>query len=158
MLMAEAEPQNVQSEGRPGGWTTQRVIQVAAFVLIGLIVLLFLFAFLLALGNAEGAASFMGYFRDLLMIVLSLQAILIFAGLAIFFVQLARFFNTLNHEVKPLTDEAKSALTTVKQTTQFVAKHGAEPFIQTQSFLAGLIAFLRELFQWRRLFRRKDTP
>lgn len=91
MLMAEAEPQNVQSEGRPGGWTTQRVIKVAAFVLIGLIVLLFLFAFLLALGNAEGAASFMGYFRDLLMIVLSLQAILIFAGLAIFFVQLALF-------------------------------------------------------------------
>ncbi|MDW8173717.1 MAG: hypothetical protein RML73_14670 [Anaerolineae bacterium] len=136
----------------------QRAIKVAAFVLIGLVVALFFFAFILALGNAEGAASFMGYFRDLLMIVLSLQGILIFAGLAIFFVQLARFFNLLNHEMKPLAEEAKSALATVKQTTQFVTKHGVEPFIQTQSFLAGLVAFLRELFRWRKLFRKKETP
>jgi len=156
--MTELPTEQIQPQTAETRWTSERIIKLATLIPAALLVLLFFFVFVLALGNAEGAASFMGYFRDLLLIVLSLQGILIFVSLSVFLVQIARFFNMLNHEVRPLTEEAKSALATVKQTTQFVAKHGAEPFIQTQSFLAGLIAFLRELLQWRKLFRKKEMP
>jgi len=152
-----AETEVTEASASEASWTAERVVKWAAVGLIGLVVVLFFFAFVVALGNAEGAASFMGYFRNLLLIVLTLQGILIFAGLAVLFIQMARFFNLLSHEMKPLSEEARSALATVKQTTQFVAKHGSEPLIQVQAFLAGLSAFVRELLRWRHLFRRKDA-
>ena len=138
---------------KQSAWTLTRAVTAAAIVLIALILGLFVLALIVALSNAEGAASFMTYVKDILVIVAVMQLILIVTALAVFIIQLARFFNLLYHEVKPMTEETKATLATMRQTTEFIAKRGTEPIIQAQSFMAGLIAFLREIFRFGRLFK-----
>ena len=119
-------------------------------------VVLFLVALVAALQNAEGAASFFGYLRDLVSISLTLTGLLIMIGLGVILIQAARFVNLLRSEVKPITHDAQEAAKNVKTTSEFVQKQAVEPIIQSQAFLAGLLRFLREIVSITRLLRRRD--
>jgi hypothetical protein len=126
-------------------------------IVIGVLYLgLFLFALVMALMNAEGAASFFGYLRDLISIALTLTGLLIMIGLGVILIQAARFVNLLRSEVKPITDDAQEAAKNVKTTSEFVQKEAVEPIIQSQAFFAGLLKFLREIVSITRLLRRRD--
>ncbi|MCU0514208.1 MAG: hypothetical protein MUE40_16755 [Anaerolineae bacterium] len=142
-------------EDTGGGWSFQRVMIGSVLTLIGLIVLLFVVALVIALTtDAAEAASRMSYLRDLVSIVLSVQIILVIAGVGVLIFQVARFVNLLRSEVKPITEDAKQMLTTARTTGAFVAKHTTEPIIKTQSFFAGLFTFLREIVRLGRILKR----
>ncbi|MCA9885463.1 MAG: hypothetical protein KC546_12530 [Anaerolineae bacterium] len=133
-------------------WTLNRIVMLAAGVPIGLVILLFLIALgIVFFGDPEWWAIRMQYFRDLGLIVLTLNGILIVTGLAILVLQIARFVNLLSSEVKPMTDDARSTLAEVRATTAFVGKHTVQPFVRIQAFFVGALAFLRELLKLRRL-------
>ena len=126
-------------------------------VLIGVVYLLvFVAALVIALINADGAASFFGYVRDLITIALMMTGILIVIGVGVILTQVARFVNLLRSEVKPITHDAQEAAKNVKTTSQFVQKQAVEPIIKSQAFLAGLLRFLREITSITRLLRQRD--
>lgn len=151
------------TEQQSGRWTIGRVVTLAVVGLVGLVVLLFLVALLLAVADPDRAAALISYFRDLVTIVLTIQGILIITALGILVLQIARFVNLLMSETRPIIDDAQAAAQTAKSTATFVSKNVREPLIRIQAALTGLLTFFKELFRIRRAIRpdkkkqEKDT-
>jgi hypothetical protein len=157
--MAEAKATlpatTTQQEESDSSWFTFNralIIGVAAF--IGIFVLVFACGFISAIVWNESAASFFRYFRDLMTIGLTMSGIAIVVGIGILVMQIARFVNLIRSEIKPITDDTKQAIRNVRVTSEFVQKHAVEPIIQFQSFLVGLVAFLREIVLLSKLWQR----
>lgn len=143
------------SQTDEGGWSLTRTVVIFAGGFILLIVALFLISFVIALfGDPQILALRMQYFRDLALIVLATQGILIVTALAILVIQVARLVNLLRSEAKPITEDAQQALQNVRATTEFVYREGVAPVVGMKAFVAGLKTFLLELFRIRRLMRR----
>jgi ABC-type multidrug transport system fused ATPase/permease subunit len=153
----DTQAQTAENENTQSWWTFQRIVIAAVAAFIGIYVLLFLIGFVSALIWNEGAAAFFRYFRDLITIGLALSSMMVFVGIGILIAQVARFVNLLRSEVKPLGEDAKQALRNVRVTSEFVQKHAVEPIIRIQAFLAGIIAFLREIVLITQLLQRRDN-
>lgn len=145
------------SEEQNSGWTLMRMMYVAVGGLIGLIVLTFVIGLVLVLADAAYWAPIVQVIRDILTIILTVQGIFIIAASGVLVAQVARFVNLLRSEVKPITDDAKHAMRNVRTTTEFVKKQAVEPIIRTQSFMAGLVVFLREIARFSRVLQRNQT-
>lgn len=143
---------NSESNSR---WTFNRILILATVGLVVLILLPFIIGLIVAIADPNGAAGFFEYVKNLLIIALSIQGILIVAGVAILVVQVARFVNLLRSEVKPITDDTRDVVRNVKVTTEFATKEGVRPIVQAQSFFAGLWVFTREIFKINRIVKRK---
>lgn len=151
-------PDSSPEEESESRWTLTRVVSYFAIGLIALFVLLFVFALIVALtSDIRSASALFQYIRDLVTIVLSIQVILIISATAILIVQVAWFVNLLRSEVKPIIEDTQDAVRNVRVTTEFVGKQTREPLIKINAFVAGLIAFLRELFRFRRVMRPSDS-
>jgi hypothetical protein len=133
-----------------------RVAGLTAAVLIGLIVLIFLAGLILALSTGvEQTSLTVQVIRDLFIIALAFQGILIIAALAILIVQVARLINLLQNEIMPILENTKETVTTAKGTVEFVGSNLAEPVLKLNGFLAALAVIIRELFGIRRALRRE---
>ncbi|MDQ7025544.1 MAG: hypothetical protein Q9P01_10150 [Anaerolineae bacterium] len=146
-----------EDESTASWWTFKRAIIVAFSIFVGTYVLIFLIGLVAAIIWNESAASFFRYFRDLMTIALAISSAMIVIATGILIVQIARFINLIRSEVKPITDDTKQAIRNVRVTSEFVQKHAVEPIIQVQSFLAGLIAFLREIILISQVLQRRDS-
>jgi membrane protein implicated in regulation of membrane protease activity len=143
-------------------WTFGRVAALAAMLMILPVVALFVTALVLAMVNAEGSAAFFSYLRDILIVAMCLQGVLVVVALAVLIVQVARFVNLLRSEARPLAEHARETLKTVRSTTQFVSEQAVEPIVSAKSWLTGIKTFFALMTNTRALvalFRsRKDRP
>ena len=85
--------------------------------------------------------------RDVFLLILILEIVLVIAALAILMLQAAGFLIMLKTEVKPVLDNARETTRLSKATAQFINSNAVDPLIQIKSFLTGLLAFLRELIR-----------
>lgn len=148
-----AESSETQSTKKTG-WSMTRIAAVATGFLVGLLVLLFVFALILAIADVERAGQIIQLVRDYLIIVILLEGILILFAIAVLMVQIARSVNLVQNEVKPILETTQETLNTVKGSAEFMSKNAAEPMIRASSFFSGLWVFLRELGGLRRAVRR----
>jgi hypothetical protein len=140
---------------KPNRWTMQRIIMIAAAALGGVIVLLFVTGLLLALlSDVQATAPRIQIVRDIFIIVMSLEFILIIGALAILILQVARLVNLLQNEVKPVLENTQEAVNSAKGTVEFVGNNVTEPVVRVGSFLAGAGVFVREVGGIRRAIRR----
>ena len=138
------------SGGSPGTKIT-RLIKLSAVLGILIILILFGAALAAALTAAETWAPVIRIFRDVFLLILILESVLVIAALAILMLQAAGFFIMLKTEVKPIIDNARETTRLSKATAQFINSNAVDPIIQIKSFLSGLLAFLRELIRIRNL-------
>jgi hypothetical protein len=137
-------------------WTIQRVATIAAGALVGMILLIFVTGVLLALlSNVEATAPRVQIIRDVFIIVLAFQGILVIAALAVLIVQIARLINLLQNEVMPILKNTQETINTARGTVEFVGSNIAEPVVKLNGFLAALTILIRELFGIRRVLRRE---
>jgi hypothetical protein len=161
--MAQAKSTSPTTDGQAEGestrswFTFKRAFSIALALFIGIFIMVFACGFIASLLWNESAASFFSYFRDLMTIGLTMSGIMIVVGIGILIAQIARFVNLIRSEIKPITEDTKQAIRNVRATTEFVQKHAVEPIIQFQSFLAGLIAFLREIVIITQILQRHDA-
>lgn len=159
--MTESEPGDNQPEAAPSrassGSNIGRLIKFIAIVGLLLIVLLMAGALLAALTAAETWAPVIQIFRDVFLVILLLESLLIVAAVTVLLLQMAGFFIMLRSEVKPILDNARETTRLSKATAQFVNSNAVDPLIQVKSFLAGLLAFLRELILLRGLVVSEDA-
>lgn len=140
----------VEDEG--GGLKFYMMLFLGGFA--GLIFLIFLFGVGLAvLADPGPTAQRISLLRDIFIIVMALQMIVIIVALAALVVQFAKLVNLLTNEVKPILDNAQEATDTARGTAQFVGSNVTGPIVQLKSFMAGLFVFLRELGGIRRAIR-----
>ena len=151
--MSDSESGDSQPAPRPeresSGVKIGRLIKLTAIVGLLLIILLLLGALVAALTAADTWAPVIQIFRDVLLVVLLLESLLIIAAFTVLLLQVAGFLIMLRSEVKPILDNARETTRLSKATAQFINTNAVDPLIQIKSFLAGLLAFLRELILLR---------
>ena len=133
-----------------------RFIKAAAALGILIILILLGAALTAALTAAETWAPLIQILRDVLLMILIMESILVIAALAILMLQAAGFLIMLKTEVKPILDNARETTRLSKATAQFINSNAVDPLIQIKSFLSGLLAFLRELIRIRNLVASEE--
>lgn len=130
------DPSNVDTPEQ-GTNSAQRGIVITIVVLIVLGLALLGAAILLA-ANAQNTGPGVKVVRDLLIIVMSLEMIIIGAAFTLFLIQLARLINLIHSEVEPLIDAASETVNTVRGTAAFLSKNLVEPVTAVNSTLRGV--------------------
>ncbi len=138
------------SETQEGGPAIQRYLLIglggfAAVVVVGLII-----GIIGAVINSDGVANFFRILRDFFIIVLALQGILISVALVVLVLQVSALVNLLRNEIKPIVDETRETMTTIRGTAEFVSKNVTSPVIRASSAVAGARALIGELSTLRR--------
>jgi hypothetical protein len=111
-------------------------------ILIGvgvLIVLLILTAAVLLIRSDNDTT---GRVRDVFIIFMALESIVIGTALVILIVQLATLINLLQNELKPIIQSTNETVNTLKGTVVFLSDNVTEPVIKLNTYLAGLKQFL----------------
>jgi len=112
--------------------------QKTAIILISIIAVLFLAAIITGIVYLSGKdAETTGRVRDIFIIVLALESLLIGAALVILVIQLAVLTNLVQNEIKPILTSAKETASTLRGTSQFISKRAVSPIIAVTSALAG---------------------
>ena len=76
--------------------------------------------------------------RDIFIILMALQSLLIGVVLLILIYQLTRLINLLQNEIKPILDSTNETASTLKGTARFLSDHLAEPVMKLNEYLAGI--------------------
>jgi hypothetical protein len=79
--------------------------------------------------------------RDIFIIFMALESLLIGAALVVLMIQLASLINLLQNEVKPILKSTNETVNTLRGTTEFLSENLVEPVIKLNSYLAGLKKF-----------------
>lgn len=76
--------------------------------------------------------------RDIFIIIMALESLLIGLTLVILIVQLARLINLLQNEIKPILDSTNETVSTLRGTTNFISDNLVEPVIRLNEITAAL--------------------
>jgi hypothetical protein len=83
--------------------------------------------------------------RDVFIIFMALESLLIGAALVVLAVQLASLINLLQNEVRPILDSTNETVNHLRGTAEFLGENVVEPVIKLNGYLAGMQRML-ELF------------
>ena len=109
---------------------------ILAGIIAGVVVLVALFVWaVVALSSHPAAAANV---RDIFIIFLALESLVIGAALVVLVIQLASLINLLQNEVKPILKSTNETVNTLRGTTEFLSENLVEPVIKLNSYLAGL--------------------
>jgi len=111
-----------------------------AAIVAGLVVLLILAGIIVALVvllHPNTDAAYVARLRDVFIIIMAFESVLIGAVLVLLIFQLARLTNLLQHEIKPILDSTNETVSTLRGTTTFISDNISEPIIKLNEFLAG---------------------
>ena len=81
--------------------------------------------------------------RDVFIIFMALESLVIGLVLIVLVVQLARLTNLLQNEIKPILDSTNETVSTLRGTATFMSDNLAEPVIKLNEYLAGLQKFIK---------------
>ncbi|MCU0510906.1 MAG: hypothetical protein MUC34_21655 [Anaerolineae bacterium] len=84
--------------------------------------------------------------RDLAIIVLALESIVVGVLLAILVIQVMRLVRLLREEVLPILRSTQDTVSTVRGTTDFMADHLVQPVVKASSYAAGARQAINTLF------------
>ena len=76
--------------------------------------------------------------RDVFIIVVALESLVIGVALIVLIVQLASLINLLQNEVRPILHATTETVNTLRGTAEFLGENVVEPVIKLNSYLAGL--------------------
>jgi len=107
------------------------IVILVAVLLLGLIVTGIIFL-------AKAAPSTTTQVRDIFIIFLSLESLVIGVVLVILVLQITSLINLIQNEVKPILKSTTDTINTLKGTTQFISQNLVEPVIKVNSYTAGI--------------------
>lgn len=80
--------------------------------------------------------------RDIFIIFMGFQSLLIGLVLIILIVQLAKLINLLQNEIKPILDSTNETVSTLRGTTAFISDNISEPIIKLNEYVAAISRFM----------------
>jgi hypothetical protein len=80
--------------------------------------------------------------RDIFIIIVALESLVIGVALIIMIVQLASLINLLQNEVKPILNATNETVNTLRGTAEFLGENVVEPVIKLNGYMAGLTRML----------------
>jgi len=119
-----------EESGRSKMW----IIIVGAVLLVGLLITGLV---LLIRGGTEVS----GLWRDIFIIIMALESIVIGAALVILIIQVATLINLVQNEIKPILNSTNETVSTLRGTASFLSDNLAGPVIELNAQLAGVRKF-----------------
>lgn len=124
------------------------IISIAIGVILILAVLITCLVFLL---SPKTDAEYVARIRDVFIIIMALESLLVGAVLVVLIIQMARLTNLLQNEIKPILESTNETISTLRGTTQFLSDNLAEPVIKINEYGAGI----QKLIELLGLIRKK---
>jgi len=136
-----------QEEGfdRPTPRSSPRVI--VGLVILGLVLLVSLGAAVVYLLQPGAPTESL---RDMFIILVALEFLVVGLALMLLLVQLARLINLLNNEVRPILDSVSEAANTMRGTSRFLSDKLVAPVVKVSAGVAGFRRALDLLKFWVR--------
>ncbi len=107
-------------------------------IIVGIVVLALLGTALYFLLRPETSGETVSKIRDVFIIVLALESLLIGAALIVLIVQIASLINLLQNEVRPILKSTNETVNHLRGTAEFLGENVVQPVIQLNTYLAGL--------------------
>jgi len=81
--------------------------------------------------------------RDIFIIFMALESLLLGATMVILIIQMARLINLLQNEIKPILDSTNETVSNLRGTTTFLSDNLVQPVIKMNEYLAGFSEFFK---------------
>lgn len=118
-----------------GDESSKRNLAITA-VIIGILILAGVIFAIYTLSGMDSDGT--GKVRDIFIIFMAVEFLIIGVALVVLIVQLAALINLLNNEVRPILKSTSETVNTLKGTTQFLSDNMVGPVIKLNEYLAGL--------------------
>jgi len=138
-----------ENEGLTEG--QKRAIIIGAVVLAILILVGAIWAAIALVNSPAQAATW----RDVFIIFMALEAMLIGIALLVLIMQLAVLTNMLKHEIKPILESTNETVNAVRGTTLFVSENLVEPIMKLNGYVAGIVRMAEVIGSFGGLGRHK---
>jgi hypothetical protein len=132
----------------PAGSAVKQKAKTWPIIVGGLVLLAVVVGFVILM-MATGAEN-VGKIRDIFIIFMALESLIIGIVLVILIVQLAVLINLIQNEIKPILTATNETVNTLKGTTTFISDNLAEPVIKLNEYLAGISKLVQVLFPSRK--------
>jgi hypothetical protein len=127
-----------EQEGLTG---RQRVLLVAGAVALVAFIALIVAALIFLARNPAQTETI----RDIFIILMAFESLVIGLALVILIVQLGRLTSLLQNEVKPILESTNDTINTLRGTTQFLSNNLVEPVVKANSSMAAFRRLLEML-------------
>jgi hypothetical protein len=115
----------------------RRIIIIGTvFGVIILVSFIIFLAFLLTRNTVQAA-----HIRDIFIIFMAAESLLVGVALVILIVQLAILINLLQNEIKPILDSTNQTVSNLRGTTTFLSDNLVAPVIKLNEYMAGFAQF-----------------
>lgn len=116
--------------------TNRKQLWILIGVILAVVILLALIALAVyaLLQNSTRTANI----RDIFIIFMAFESLVIGAALVVLIIQVASLINLLQNEVKPILESTSETVNTLRGTTEFLSENLVEPVIKLNSYVAGL--------------------
>jgi hypothetical protein len=115
-----------------------QIIVITGIILVLVLGVLIIGIFLLLSPNINVARI-----RDVFIIFMALESLLIGVALVVLMVQLSRLINLFNNEVRPILNSTNETVNTLRGTTAFLSNNLVEPVIKLNEYLASVQEMLK---------------
>jgi hypothetical protein len=110
-------------------------------IIVAIVILLALIIFsLVSLFRADPGTT--SKVRDIFIIIMALESLLLGVALIILIVQIAVLINVLKNEIRPILDTTNETIHHLRGTTTFLSNNLVEPVIKMNEYSAGLKRFI----------------
>ncbi|MBT3336916.1 MAG: hypothetical protein HN855_00430 [Anaerolineae bacterium] len=135
MTEERTEPTQTEEKDEKNSTSEQRGAIIGVVIFLVIVIGLFVWG-IIALFQAEPTQT--AKVRDIFIIVMAFESLLIGAALIILIVQIASLMNLLQNEIKPIMDATNETVHTLRGTTAFLSENMIEPVVKLNANLAGL--------------------
>ena len=113
--------------------------QRKTFIITGIVFVVVLVAMIASVVLLLGAKNeTTAKIRDIFIIFMALESLVIGVTLVILIIQLATLINLLQNEIKPILNSTNETVSTLRGTVTFLSDNLAEPVIKLNEYLAGI--------------------
>ena len=128
-------PEQIAAQKAQERQTRSVIISISAGAVLLLAILIAVIYLLL---RPEMPAETVGKIRDIFIIVVGLETLIIGVALVILLIQLAGLVNLLQNEVRPILQATNETVNTLRGTAEFLGENLVEPVIKLNSYLASI--------------------
>ncbi len=111
---------------------TIAVIVILVIIILGVLITGIIFLISPGLTSIDTVSRL----RDIFIILMALESLLIGLALTILIIQIARLTNLLENEVKPILDSTNETISNLRGTSKFLSDNLVEPVIKLNEILA----------------------
>ncbi|MHC1741182.1 MAG: hypothetical protein AB9897_08750 [Anaerolineaceae bacterium] len=129
-------PPNPENELEKEAPNTKNNVRVWVIIVIGLLLLALVATSVFFLFKAPALVT--TQIRDVFIIFMALEFMVLGIALVILLVQLAKLVNLLQNDIKPILAATNETINTLKGTSEFLSANLVDPVIKLNGYMAGI--------------------